>query len=135
MSEDAIIYLDEIAKGFTDEEKRMAALVINRYGEESPVCTEKNVFHFGRNHLIHCIKHAKAELYINDTGMPIINSLMKKLWVKRTSMYIDELLIVINDIEEQYREGIIDKTETLAEISKLVLTEIIKNSKDNKLLG
>jgi len=107
MSEDAIIYLDEIAKGFTDEEKRMAALVINRYGEESPVCTEKNVFHFGRNHL----------------------------WVKRTSMYIDELLIVINDIEEQYREGIIDKTETLAEISKLVLTEIIKNSKDNKLLG
>jgi len=135
MSEDAIIYLDEIAKGFTDDEKRMAALVINRYGEESPVCDENNVSHFGRNHLIKCIKLAKAELWINDTGMPIINSMMKKLWVKRTSMYIDDLLAVIIDIEGQYKEGLIDKTETLAEISKLVLTETIKNSKDNKLMG
>ncbi len=74
-----IKYLGDEVKTFTEEEKKIAVMVINYYGEQCPFATVKSLHGFGRNFLIESVKKAKASNRYTLEFKIVADSLLEKL--------------------------------------------------------
>ncbi len=52
--------------------------------------------------------------------------------METTTNTMDETFNRLEEIREQYQNGLIDKTDALASITILLVAEVIANSKDNR---
>lgn len=55
--------------------------------------------------------------------------------MEKIAITIDTIFRRLEDIRTQYRKGLIDKTDTLSNMTSLLVTEVIANSQDNRQLA
>lgn len=53
--------------------------------------------------------------------------------MEKTAITINDVFNRLEEIRKQYRDGLIDKTDTLSFMTILLVAEVIANSKDNRL--